>query len=444
MILWRRFTRSMRLAPRQQDRRSGSRTPSFGSAESGKGGKIRLNAWGIVVRPRGLEVYAGPCVERHDGFLAEGAWAGVFSSKGILSSTFRCGSGAILDEGRTLLFGPSHSVEHIYCFAGRGYLAASNSIHMAIALSRRAEPHDLEAAQSSSATILAGYHHYDRILYTTTTGTMLRLAFGTWAIDHMTLSISETLPATKAVSDFSDFAGYRGLLVRTLQSLVDNARSPLRRAPYGDIITTCSSGYDLPACAALAKELGCKEAVTMRTARGGANDSGKGVSEALGLICHEYDRLGAVLEKKVEGDQHHRLDAEHIPSKYREFLGSINPPGNSGSATSRSTSEGGSFSPGFTATRSGPKDARAGRRSSAGTTAAPESTNSGSGWDSSMSRFRISGPQTTRPWPRCSMQTRCGPTMCRATMTGRCREGSPRRRACRGGSSASARRPGRS
>jgi hypothetical protein len=301
------------------------RTSASWPVESPANDALPQNAWGIVVRRRRITLHAGSAVERADGFLAEGAWAGAYSAEGILSSPFRCGSGIVRDRPRIVLFGPSHSTEHIYCFVGRGYLAVSNAVHLAVALARGAKPADLGAARRSSGTVRAGCHHYDRILYTTRTGTMLRLAFGMWTIDQERLSLTETGHPVAAIRGTTDYAGYRADLLETLRSIVENARDPRRRAPYGDIVTTCSAGYDSPACAALARDLGCREALSLRTARGGGDDSGRAVAASLGLACIERERFGAGLERAGEQGGH-LLDAAHLSPAHDEFLGSLNTP----------------------------------------------------------------------------------------------------------------------
>ena len=184
-------------------------------------------------------------------------------------------------------------------------------------------PGDLAAARTRARTVSAGCHHYDRILYTTRTGTMLRLAFGTWAIDPKRLSLTETGQPVSATGSFADYAGYRSHLLETLRSIVENARDGRRRAPYGDIVTTCSAGYDSPACAALARDLGCREALSLRTGRGGGDDSGRAVAASLGLECIERERFGAGLEQVGEKGSH-RLDASYLTPIHDDFLGSIN------------------------------------------------------------------------------------------------------------------------
>ena len=306
---------------RRRDRRRPFLSLAAGYREEDR---LPPNAWGLLIKPRRTTVHAGRGIERGEDFIAEGAWAGPFSAKGALSSPFRCGSGAVIDGKRIVVFGPSHSLDPVYCFVGRGYLAVSNSIHLAIALSKDAMPRDLGAARKCAETSMAGFHHYDRILYRTPTGMMLRLAFGMWTIDPGRLRIAESGPAIGATEDFADFAGYRRLLLKTLRRIIDNARAPERRTPYGDLVATCSSGYDSPACAALARELGCREALTLRTARGGGVDSGKPVAESLGLACHEYERFGAGLEERNEERRDSFLDARHLLPVHDEFIGSVN------------------------------------------------------------------------------------------------------------------------
>jgi hypothetical protein len=58
---------------------------------------------------------------------------------------------------------------------------------------------------------------------------------------------------------------------------------------YG-LITTVSSGYDSPACAALAREIGCDEALTFRAATTGEDDSGAPIARRLGMRVREFSR----------------------------------------------------------------------------------------------------------------------------------------------------------
>jgi hypothetical protein len=74
-----------------------------------------------------------------------------------------------------------------------------------------------------------------------------------------------------------------------LRKTFDNGASQHRKLEWMPI-TSCSSGYDSTACAALAASLGCKEALTLKNGQGGVDDSGVKVARALNIHVHEYER----------------------------------------------------------------------------------------------------------------------------------------------------------
>jgi hypothetical protein len=92
---------------------------------------------------------------------------------------------------------------------------------------------------------------------------------------------------------FQSFEGYRAYLRTTLAAAFANAADEARPAPYRPM-ATCSTGYDSATAAALGAPLGCREAVTLRTARTGQIDSGRPVVEALGLRVTEVERPARV------------------------------------------------------------------------------------------------------------------------------------------------------
>lgn len=89
--------------------------------------------------------------------------------------------------------------------------------------------------------------------------------------------------------DFDSFDTYRRYLEDTLSAVFENGADPARAFPY-TALSTCSSGYDSTACSALAARLGCREGVSLRTARGGSEDSGRKVLESLGMEAFEFER----------------------------------------------------------------------------------------------------------------------------------------------------------
>jgi hypothetical protein len=78
----------------------------------------------------------------------------------------------------------------------------------------------------------------------------------------------------------------------SIKGLYGNATASSRKMLYQPL-ATISSGYDSPASAVLAQEIGCTHAVTFIQARpefSTTEDSGKKIGEILGLRVAEYDR----------------------------------------------------------------------------------------------------------------------------------------------------------
>lgn len=284
---------------------------------------MRRNAWLIVITADDISIQSGNGVEFGDAFFAEGAWAGPFTGLGLRSSPFRCGSGALIEHDEVILCAPTHSVEAIYCFSQGSRVIASNSLQLIVAREQTAFPPNLAKVRSRARTLKAGRADYDRALYETESGTMRRFAFGTVRVSRANLNLREEHPT--AFADFKHYREYRDHLLTTLRQLVDNAQNRHRRKPYDRVVTTVSSGYDSAACAALGKQLGAQEAVTLTTGRGDIADSGKDVSNALGLLCHEYERFGSGLTvRDGQSEYAHYLDASHLGAEHSDFLATIN------------------------------------------------------------------------------------------------------------------------
>ena len=163
---------------------------------------------------------------------------------------------------------------------------------------------------------------YDTVLYETSAGTMHRYLFGGFTMQRSSFSLSQR-PMVSSPA-FSSFSAYKSNLLSTLKAIKSNAYDPLRKTPYTRFVTTCSAGYDSVACAALRKELGVSQALTLAKGRGGMIDTGAVVANSLSLECNEYSRLGDGLELKQEGKSRLKLDVAHVPEEgYEDFLASV-------------------------------------------------------------------------------------------------------------------------
>lgn len=285
---------------------------------------MRQNSWAVCFEKEesGVTIFAGSGVEKAPGWVVEGAWDDAFSESGLMAASFRAGSGAIFDSDRIQLFCPSHSLEGVFVFISSDSLWVANSMHLIVAKAKGAAPRQLDKVRDSVRTATRGKAEYSRKLYETETGTMFRLLFGVVDIDRHTCEMFERTDPDEIIS-INDFASYDKLLVGTVGRIVANARDTERSSPYRELITTCSSGYDSAACAAVAKRLGATRALTIRSGRGGSIDSGRHVAEALGLECREFERFGTSIEALGEGSKLQWLDASVTLPEHREFMASV-------------------------------------------------------------------------------------------------------------------------
>ncbi len=113
---------------------------------------------------------------------------------------------------------------------------------------------------------------------------------GGFVCDNILIDATGTMtlarkPPGRAFTTYSDYVGY---LNRVLQSTFTQASRNSTGACTP--MATCSTGYDSASVAALARDLGCREALTLRRARGGGTDSGREMAGVLGLDIVELDR----------------------------------------------------------------------------------------------------------------------------------------------------------
>lgn len=248
-------------------------------------------AWGATLRAgdSAVDVYHGSWVETGSGFFAEGCWDRPFGAPDLSLAAACMGSGGEVRDGRIVFASPSHTLERLHWMRCGDVLHVSNSLVFALTLAGDA----LDPAYAGYAADLTSFTRgtrdaVDRV--PTRDGNVLRLAYCANLLVGNDLSVARRdKPAT---ADFDDYASYVDVLQSTLRRLHDNATDPARAVRYAPLATV-SSGYDSPACAVLAREIGCREAMTFRTARekfADTDDSGREIGEMLGMHVHEFDR----------------------------------------------------------------------------------------------------------------------------------------------------------
>lgn len=242
-------------------------------------------AWLARCSASGNFVDHGADVEvRRNGFF-EGAWSGRFDDWDFASTGTVAGSGAVNTPDGVLFVTPSHTLEGIYYHQGARGLTASNSIVLILKFLGSLDQHDPHFG-SRMASIVRGSRTFFRHVATTEQGPVYR------AVAHnlhfsSTNEISER-PKPNGYS-FADFGEYRAALSREISLLFENAASPQRERTYRPL-STCSSGYDSTACLVLARELGCRNSVTLRMGEGKSDDSGEHIAQKLGVRVSVFER----------------------------------------------------------------------------------------------------------------------------------------------------------
>lgn len=237
-----------------------------------------------------MRVRAGSSVDLLDDGWAEGAWAGPFDGGGLAQS-WMAGSGGRLDGQDLVIRPPGHTLEGIWAVSDGASFSAANSLPLLLAATGLelddGYPHYLRRFLG----VIHGLRRHD-ITVPTATGPVLHLV--TVRDVRISRNLDWSFDPVRPVAPFRDFSHYRASLVDAMARLADNVTSPDRRRGLRPL-ATLSSGYDSPACAVLAGEVGCREAITISRARDRADrsvvdDSGAHLAGPLGMSVVERER----------------------------------------------------------------------------------------------------------------------------------------------------------
>jgi hypothetical protein len=231
----------------------------------------------------------GPWVETHPRFFFEGAWNGEFAAGDAPKATVCLGSGGTLTQEGVIFATPSHMLERLHLIRSRDGVWISNSLPFILAKTEDSVDPAYKYYHFDLMTNMRGMKRYKREI-TTKNGNTVRLYFHCNVLVKPNLEIIES--PKPQFSGFTSFQDYVGFLSTTISDVHKNSTARERLITY-EPLATISSGYDSPACAVLAKKIGCKEAVTFSEARPGyasLDDSGREIAQLLGLHVTEFDR----------------------------------------------------------------------------------------------------------------------------------------------------------
>lgn len=231
-----------------------------------------------------VSVIVGRSVETTPKFFVSGAWAGDFNSGDFSSSDLLACTGGCTNKsknGGVVFSSPLHLQEILYAVRMPCSFVISNSLAFLLSFLNL----DLDTS----------YYDYEKDLCSILWGTIRRKKSiplkNDYKVELYSCSNIEVdsqcnvnVNLRKSNFDFADFNSYLIQLQTQIRLLGRNANDPSRMHGGFGSIASISQGYDAPASAVLARELGCKDVVTLTD---DPNDDGSLVANAIGYnIVH--------------------------------------------------------------------------------------------------------------------------------------------------------------
>jgi len=232
-----------------------------------------------------LVVLHGSHVEIGDGWCVEAVWDGPFECADFDKTEHVFGTGIRCRENRVVFVSAGTMLERLWYCQADNKLFVSNSLPALLACSDVSLRDDYYHYPADMASLTLGLNDYKRTIPASPFDISL-VYFRNLEYDGQNLvevDKPETTPEFTCYKDYHDF------LINTAKRLGDNLQSGKRKhniTPLGSV----SSGYDSGAAATIAREAGCKEAVTIANASSlfPRSDSGMEIARCLGLECRSY------------------------------------------------------------------------------------------------------------------------------------------------------------
>jgi hypothetical protein len=236
-----------------------------------------------------LVVCHGSWVEHGSDFFVEGAWNESFLPETIPKATICAATGCVLRNETAIFFSPTQTVSRLYAIRRDKQLYLSNSLPFLLVTTDEELSPGYIFYEDDFKSIVCGLSKAKASIPTASGSKVLLFYHCNVAVDA---SLSLRVQPKTEPPAFADFEAYRSFLVSGLNKLSVNARDPRRRVIYRPI-ATISRGYDSPACAALAREIGCEDAITFSDESNLLDpllDSGDEIGRLLGMTVRMHQR----------------------------------------------------------------------------------------------------------------------------------------------------------
>lgn len=247
--------------------------------------------WAAVVRAdsRDVDLLHGPLVEARDDWAIEGVWAGPFDEGGFDRTSLVFGSGVRCRGDHVSFVSAGTSIDRLWHVDRGGSRVVSNSLPALLAVSGVRLLDEVPNYPGMLGSLLTTVGR-GTVVVPSTVAPIECVYFHNLEWDGRDL---REAPKPLDAPSFDAFKVYRDFLVRAARDVGKNAADDARTEPFS-LLTTITSGYDSSAASVLAREAGCRRAVTIESARSVVprSDSGEAIASALGLDCDVYPRGG--------------------------------------------------------------------------------------------------------------------------------------------------------
>lgn len=256
--------------------------------------EIPVLSWAAIFErnKENVQILHGPWVETREDYFIEGAWDGEYEKGDFEHAYSLMGFGGKIRNGKALFCCPCHPLERLNLYRDEDRLIVTPSLAFLLKLTGQRLDHGYAFYYWDFLTFVRKMeNHVGRIR--TQEGKIINVVhFRDVEIDR---ELNIRIRMKSNPPEFRDYASYIAYLHETLKKIQENAASSLRSVKY-DALCTISTGYDSPACAAIAVELGCYNTVTHRTSDEDrrqyhltGDDSGQVIAEKLKMNAEVRD-----------------------------------------------------------------------------------------------------------------------------------------------------------
>ena len=247
-------------------------------------------AWALSVTEFGdVQLMHGTSVVVGDSWFAEGAWSDSCDLDGLRNAQVMLGTGGWVGPGEVVVRCASHCLERLWMVSVASKVYVSNSLPFVLAISDSQFDPSYPFYEGDLLSFIRGPRRMRRAI-PLANGRKLR------QFENGSLHVDSRLHAEfleySCKQHFADFEAYRRHVTEIAKSVTANAVDQRRPRVYRPLATV-SRGYDSPACAVVAKEVGAKDGLTFSEARGGYRESiddGRAIGEHLGIQVRAYER----------------------------------------------------------------------------------------------------------------------------------------------------------